>query len=161
MSVLVIDRKESKLEVIVFPETIHKMLIDLIQRGFGVKDVDEIVRVRYAYGKDLKEDYSKYRLLMHEFKVRIENLASSLANNVRIANSIYPTSMCEYDKRRDYQNMAIGNCEALKRELQSVVEIFEVDINRFAQHISAINREIELIKRWRQIDNKLKRNFQG
>lgn len=68
MSVLVKDRKESKFEAITFSIELHNMLIELIQRSFGVKDLDNFVRLRYAYGKDDKEDFSKYRHLMHNFK---------------------------------------------------------------------------------------------
>ena len=50
MSVLVSNRKESKFEVIVFSLELHRMLIELIQRDFGVKDLDQLVRVRYASG---------------------------------------------------------------------------------------------------------------
>lgn len=78
MSVLVKDRKESKFEAITFSIEIHDMLIELMQRGFGVKDVDHFVRLRYAYGKDDKEDFSKYRNLMHNFKMHINDIASSL-----------------------------------------------------------------------------------
>lgn len=59
MSVLVSDRKESKIEVLTFSIEIHKMLIELMQRGFGVKNVDNIVRIRYAYGKDNKRGFFK------------------------------------------------------------------------------------------------------
>lgn len=156
MSVLVSDRKESKFEAITFSIELHNMLIELMQRSFGVKDLEHFVRMRYAYGKDDKEDFSKYRYLMHNFKMRIDQLASMLTSNVRAANSLYPTSMHEYEQRRDYQNNAIANCEQIVKELQQVVEIFEVDINLYGRYIEAIDREIGLIKKWRQHDNKIK-----
>lgn len=56
MSVLVSDRKESKFEAITYSIELHDMLIDLMQRSFGVKDLDHFVRVRYAYGKDETEE---------------------------------------------------------------------------------------------------------
>lgn len=52
MSVLVCDRKESKFEAIIFSEELHNMLTELMQRSFGIKDLDSFVRMRYAYGKD-------------------------------------------------------------------------------------------------------------
>lgn len=161
MSVLVSKRKESKFEAITYSIELHNMLIDLMQRGFGIKDLDHYVRVRYAFGKDATEDFAKYRYMMQNYKSRIDQLASLLTNNVRAANSIYPTSMHEYEQRRDYQNNAIVNCEQLIKELQRVVEIFEVDINIYGRYIKAIDREIGLIKRWRQRDNKIKSYLQG
>ena len=100
MSVLVSNRKESKFEAAAYSLELHRMLIDFMQRNFGVKDVDHFVRIRYAYGKDAKEDFSKYRYLMLNFKKRIDQLASMVTSNIRGANSIYPTSMHEYEQPR-------------------------------------------------------------
>ena len=47
--------------------------------------------------------------LMLNYKNRIDQLASMLTSNVRAANSIYPTTLHEYEQRRDYQNTAIVN----------------------------------------------------
>lgn len=161
MSVLVSRRKESKFEAITYSIELHNMLIELMQRSFGVKDLEHFVRLRYAYGKDKREDFDKYRYLMHNYKNRIDNLASQLTNNVRAANSTYPTTMQEYEQRRNYQNSAIVNCEQLIKELQRVVEIFEVDVNIYGRYVEAIDREIGLIKKWRQRDNKIKSYLQG
>lgn len=156
MSVLLGDRKESKFEAITYSVDLHDMLIDLMQRSFGIRDLNHFVRMRYAYGKDETEDISKYRYLMQNFKTRIDQLASLLTSNIRAANSIYPTTMHEYEQRRDYQNAAIINCEQLIKELQRVVEVFDVDINLYGRYVKAINQEIGLIKKWRQRDNKIK-----
>lgn len=161
MSVLVSDRKESRFEAITYSVELHDMLIELMQRGFGVKDLEHFVRMRYAYGKDEVEDFAKYRYLMQNYKTRIDQLASQLTNNIRAANSIYPTTIHEYEQRRDYQNSALVNCEQLIKELQRVVEIFEVDINLYGRYVKAIDREIGLIKKWRQRDNKIKAHLQG
>lgn len=161
MSVLASKRKESKFEAITFSIDLHDMLLDFMRRSFGVKDLDHLVRVRYAYGKDETEDFAKYRYLMTNFKNRIDQLASQLTSNVRAANSTYPTSMREYEQRRDYQNNAIINCEQILKELQRIVEIFEVDVNTYGRYVNAIDREIGLIKKWRQRDNKIKAYLQG
>lgn len=161
MSVLASKRKESKFEAITFSIELHDMLLDFMQRSFGVKDLEHFVRVRFAYGKDEIEDFAKYRYLMSNFKSRIDQLASQLTSNVRAANSTYPTSIHEYEQRRDYQNNAIINCEQILKELQRIVEIFEVDINTYDRYVNAIDREIGLIKKWRQRDNKIKVYLQG
>lgn len=44
MSVIVADRTESKFEAIVFSIALHDMLIELIQRNFGIKDFCKAVR---------------------------------------------------------------------------------------------------------------------
>lgn len=160
MSVLVSKRTESKFEAIIHSVELHDMLIELIQRNFGVKDTEKFVRTRFAHSVE-KDEYAKHRYLMHNFKSRVDQLASQLTSNVRAANSLYPTSMAEYERRREYQNNAIVNCEQLIKELQRVVEIFDVDINIYNRYVKAINREIDLIKKWRQRDNKIKSHLQG
>lgn len=99
MSVLASDRTESKFEAITYSIELHDMLIDLMQRSFGVKDLDQLVRVRYAHGKDATEDFSRYRYLMLNYKNRIDQLASIelltpyildvIVNPVRIINPNY------------------------------------------------------------------------
>ena len=69
--------------------------------------------------------------------------------------------MREYEQRRDYQNNAIINCEQILKELQRIVEIFEVNVNTYGRYVNAIDREIGLIKKWRQRDNKIKAYLQG
>ena len=61
--------------------------------------------------------------------------------------------------RRDYQNTAIVNCEQLIKELQRIAEIFEVDLNLYGPYVRAIDREIGLIKSWRQRDKKMESYF--
>ncbi len=161
MSVLAAKRRESKFEAITNSIELHNMLLELMQRSFGVKDLNRFVYKRYMSGKMKADDFWQYRYLMHNFKNRIDAIASELTNNVRAANSIYPTSMAEYNQRRSYQNYAIINCELLLKELQRVVEIFEVDINIYKRYVEAIDREIALIKSWRQRDNKMKTYLKG
>ena len=161
MSVLVSRRKESKFEPIIFSEELHGMLIKLMQRSFGVKDIEQFVRVEYARGNLKTEDIAYYRLVMQNSKEVIHQTASLLTSNLRAANSIYPNSMAEYEQRRNFQNHAIVNCEQIIKELQHVVDIFNVDLNSYDRHVKALYREIDLIKRWRQRDNRLKIRLQG
>lgn len=161
MSVLVSKRKESKLEVIVYSYEIHRMLLEFMQRNFGIKNFKLMVRRRYIAGKDEFEDYYKYRYLLTESKNRINYLASLLTANLVGANVRYPVSMKEYEKRRECQNDALVNCEQLIQELQHIVDVFDVDINQYERYVTAIDREIGLIKSWRQRDNKIKARLQG
>lgn len=161
MSVLASRRTESRFEAIVYSVELHDMLRDFILRDFGVKDLDNLVRVRYAYGEIKSEDFENYHYLMTTHKREIDRLATLLTNNIRGANSIYPTNMHEYEMRRDYQNFAIVNCEQIIKELQRVIGTFDVDINIYEKYVKAIDREIGLIKRWRQRDNKFKSSLRG
>ena len=45
MSVLASKRKESKFEAITFSIDLHDMLLDFMQRSFGVKDLAQFLRL--------------------------------------------------------------------------------------------------------------------
>ena len=156
MSVLKANRKESKFEALTFSIELHNILIEFMQRDFGIRDLNDYVVARFACRKSDREAFAKYRFLLGEFKQRIDSHASNLTGNVRAANSIFPTTMAEYEQRRYYQNSALVDCERIVKELQRLVEVFKVDINAYRRYIEAIDREIGLIKKWRQKDNKIK-----
>lgn len=165
MGVLVGDRKESKLEPIIFSEELSDILIDLMCRNFGIKNLDESIKIRYAYGEIPFEDFEYYHYLLRTSKDIIIQLSHRLTNNLRGAKAIHPVSLAECDQRREFLNCAIVNCKQIERELQEVINRFYkfgVDINKFAPSNEAIKREIALIKKWRQRDNKIKsRILQG
>lgn len=77
MSVLVSDRTESKFEAITYSIELHDMLIDLMQRSFGVKDLDQLVRIRYAHGKVIKRINPKrvttMRRKLKKLAVKVKN----------------------------------------------------------------------------------------
>ena len=135
MSVLLGDRKESKFEAITYSIELHDMLLSLMQRSFGVKEVDDFVRKAYAYGDISEETFSVYREIMNSFKKRVSQHASLVTSNVRAANTIYPTTLHEYEIRRDYQNAAIVHCELLIDDLQRVAERFNVDLNLYSPQL--------------------------
>lgn len=54
MSVLVSDRKESKFEAITYSVELRYLLVELMQRGFGIKDINAVARRRYIIKSDTK-----------------------------------------------------------------------------------------------------------
>ena len=161
MSVLADNRKESRFEPITFSETIHDMLTELIQHNFGIKDMDAVVRRQYRAGKCEPNDYWKYMYLLRNYKVRIDSKASELTSFVRDAYARYPSSMERLEKRRELQDCAVSMCWQIVMELQHVVEKFNVDLNLYKRQVQALCREIELIKKWRQRDNKFETYLRG
>lgn len=160
MSVLVAKRREAKTEPMIFAEDLHSMLIDLMHRNFGIKNIYDFVRVQYAHKVFATEDFEYYAGQMSVMKHNMNNYASLLSANLRSAYYRYPTNLHEWQIRRDHMNDALVNCHQMERELQKVVDVFKVDVNAFHQVIAAIYKEIDLIKRWRQRDNKIKASLE-
>ena len=163
MSVLAAKRNESRLEVFVLADTIRDNLTELIHRSFGINHLGYFVRKRFrANGKEPSmEDYARYQVTMTESKKRLNMHAALLGDFLTRANSIYPKNLEEYALRRGHQDSAIGECFVLKKELQHIAEVFEADLNLFGESILAIDREIGLIKKWRQSDNQMKAHIEG
>lgn len=91
MSVLLGDRKESKFEAITYSIELHDMLILLMQRGFGVKDVDSFVRKKYAYGEISEENFAN-----------VNNNGNTNYNNASNSNGVRPDSSINQRRRRCY-----------------------------------------------------------
>ena len=161
MSVLANNRKESRYEPIMLSVKIHEMLTELAQRNYGIKDLNHFVRMRYAYGKDKTENFELYRYLLQNSKSSIDMTSRLLTKPLVAAQRIYPTSMAELEQRRAFLNNAIGNCNQLIFDIQEAVTRFDVDINKFDSYQHVIDREIDLIKKWRQKDNSFKSHFTG
>ena len=74
-------------------------------------------------------------------------------------NSIYPSEtpakLFEFIKRRKHINAAIGACYTLKQELQYIIRVLPVDLNKFTRFSDAIDYQIALYKGVRQADNRM------
>lgn len=156
MSVIASKRSPSRFEPIKHAVDLRVLFTGLLIRDFGIRDLEHVARIKYAFGKDRKEELPKYTFLMSSCKDRINYLTGMIEANIRAANTIYPVNIDECNQRREYQNNALANCEQLVSELQYVINIFEVNVNEYKQYIEAIDRQISLVKRWRQSDNKIR-----
>ncbi len=156
MSVLVCNRKESRLEVIAQAEKLNLELRDLMIRNFGIKRPDEMLRKEFRYGKSPEEIMERSLFLLEGFKKKVDQKASLLTDYLVTANNIFPRNLTEYENRRQNQTYAICCCKEINKELQNVIDIFEVDLNAYDGYVDIVKREIKLIKKWRQRDNHFK-----
>lgn len=178
MSVLKNLRALSEMQFYKTAITIRKELTIWLLKDFGTrrnaKSVNQVIKnitpeeqaqiekIFEKYGKTSRRTYqSEYPEWFVEFERKIisENLAE-LVTNITQANSIYPNFMFEWDLRRKYQDKAICNCYKLYQELQYITSLFPTDLNRFVYLLADVEREVALLKGWRQSDNK-KRKEKG
>lgn len=156
MGVIVSHRNESRFEVLAHAVEMRNKLTELSVRGFGIRNLERLARKKYASGKDKTESVSKYVFLLSGHKNRFDFLSAQVVGYTRAANAIFPRSLSECDLRREYQDRALVACEQLIGEMQQIVEVFDVDLNCYKQYVDVIDREIGLIKSWRQSDNRLR-----
>lgn len=172
MAVLKSKRKVSRLEFLHNAYAIQRTIVLLLLRDFGVKakvrtvrafstiykmtdeDKERLLEIMDRYGiTSISEEYPEW--LIADMRDRILREARGLIRNIIQANSIFPHTRGEYEDRRRYQTMAIGNCEQLIQELQYIISIISVDANKYLPYVDMIDREVALLRGWRKSDNRL------
>lgn len=141
MTVLKSKRRESDFEVFHHYYETRKKLTDLVYRRFGYKGTTE---------------FEKW-FIDGESRIMLNRLAD-IQKNITMANSIYPLYIVECDERRKFQDFALGLLYDVLQELQFILEMLpNLDKNKFVIYTDMINKEIRLIKGWRQSDNKFRK----
>ena len=86
----------------------------------------------------------------------LEDLTDKLLYYIKIANSIYPTCMTEWEERRVTIGKAIGICYAILTNYQRIMIRLRAPDNKYTMDVRNIMRMINSLKAWRKSDNKLK-----
>lgn len=179
MSVLKNLRSLSSMEFYKNAIELRKAITMWMLRDFGtrrnarsvasvIKDIEEadkraIDDIFAKYGKSPNHEFqSEYPSWFVEFERNIiMEILQSIIYNITMANSIYPTDDFlndEYALRRKYQDVAISECYALLQELQYIVACFDTNINKLQPILDKIETEVDLLKCWRQSDNKKRKD---
>ena len=165
-------RKLSSMEFYKTAINIRKSITEWLLKDFGVvgkpfsvkrviKNIDEedekiIDDIFLKYGvnpnKQFQNEYPEW-FVDFERDIIIKILHEMIAN-ITSANSIYAVHDFEFDLRREYQDKAITNFYQLYQELQYITSIFKTDLNKYVEILDLIDKEVDLIKGWRQSDNK-------
>ena len=140
MSVVKSKRNQSKIEF----EMIY----------FKVADgVDNLIEHNFYAKGDLLE---KNRVFLEIRYKSLEELTDTLLYHIKIANSIYPTCMTEWEERRTTIGKAIGTCYAILTHYQRIMMRLRIPDNKYVDNIADVVRMINSLKAWRKSDNKLK-----
>ena len=134
-----------------------------VVRNMDESDKATIDEIFASYGVSPNQEFQcEYPSWFVEFERDIiMKILQSIIHNITRANSIYPTDDFlneEYAVRRKYQDIAISECYSLIQELQYIVACFETDINKFQPIVEKIEKEVDLLKGWRQGDNKKRKD---
>lgn len=171
MSVLKANRQESKFEIFENMANLRREITKDLLFNFGYDFEKSEERLRGFFSK-----YGSYDEMDSKHKKRLNRLIKQndsfedwfiitqrecisdclrkMLSYVYEANSIYPVSGEEYIERRTLQSKAIGQCVTLKNELQYTIETLPIDSNKFARYTIMIDKQIDLIKRWKESDKR-------
>lgn len=90
----------------------------------------------------------------------LEELTDKLLYHIKIANSIYPLCMAEWEERRLSMGKAIGTCYAILTQYQRIMMRLRVPDEKYTLDIENIMRMINSLKAWRKSDNRLKSSLE-
>lgn len=145
MSVPKNRRKKSRFEVFHNMAELQKLLVKDLMVDFGITRMTNLGEAQFL---DIKFE-------------RIVNLCAEIVGDIYRANALFVTNLAEYEQRRLYQDKAIANCQVLKQELQSIVDvIMGLNINKYKVPIEMIEKELSLIKAWRKSDIRFKKRIE-
>lgn len=161
------ERKESKLQTIHNAYMIRMAVTNLAENNFYItfSKIEEKINNRIK-GLDEKEQirikenmYKFYRNQINRVSNNVVELATGISRHLRIANTIFPTYMSEFEERRLEMDRAMACCNALQDELQYAGEYLYADLNKYMNLVLEIQKEFNMIKSLRQTDNRFLKNI--
>lgn len=181
MSVLKRNRGVSELEFYHNAITVRKEIEKWLLRDFGIKsksldrlksdirrqaaiarenptkeNVEQYTKLVDIYTNKAEEKLTTYtEWMINHLRENVLEIMKSLNRNITKANTLYPINEHELEIRRDYQNAAISDCEDLIQELQHIMTIIPVDVNKILPYVEKIDYEITLLKGWRKANSKI------
>ncbi len=102
------------------------------------------------------ETIQAHKLFIRLRAEAIKKLTDELVFHIKIANSIYPTCMAEWEERRVEMGKAIGTCYAILTHFQRVMMRLRIPDNKYTDDIKNVTKMINSLKAWRKSDNALK-----
>ena len=140
MSVVKSKRSESKIE---FENTYFKL----------ADSVDNLVEHNFYASTELISRNETFLKIRCE---SLEKLTDDLLFHIKIANSIYPTCITEWEERRTTIGKAIGICYAILTHYQRIMNRLKIPDNKYVDDILIVGKMINSLKAWRKSDKKLK-----
>lgn len=157
------ERRESKLQTVHNAYKIRTAVTKLAENNFyfDLNKINEVVEQNTKNIQDEKlKEKAKKRIYQYfnnqilRITDRVINAACEINEHLRVANTIFPTYMSEYEERRLELDRAMGCCNILQDELQYAGECLYADLNKYTYIVIEIQKEFNMIKKLRQSDNR-------
>lgn len=165
-------REQSQFEAQHHYYALRKAVTELVLNDFGFSE-EKYRKKMEKYRQDHQKD-ANIDDIVQRWEVKNENFKKwfideegraildtmrEIEKNFTMGNSIFPSEtpakLLEFLSRRWYINRAIGLCYSLKQEINYVIRILPVDLNKSERFAIEIDRQIALYKGVRQADNRL------
>lgn len=161
------ERKESKLQTMHNAYKIRMIVTKLAENDFYINSskIENIITEKIKrfpeeeQQKIKKRTYQYFEQQLNRSTNSVIELATGISRHLRIANTIFPTYLSEFEERRIEMDRAMSCCNALQDELQYVGECLYADLNRYTSLVLLIQQEFNMIKVLRQSDNRFLKNI--
>lgn len=132
--------------------------VEFEQLYFKVADgIDNLVEHNFYATAELLQ---KNQVFLNIRCATLEKLTDDLLYNIKVANSIYPFCLAEWEERRLAMGKAIGICYAILTNYQRIMMRLRISDNKYTTNISDVIHMINSLKAWRKSDNKLRTTFE-
>lgn len=157
------QRSESKLQTVHNAYKIRTAVTKLAENNFyfDLNKINDVVdqNTKTITDEKLKEKakkriYQYFNNQILRITDKVINSACGINEHLRIANTIFPTYMSEFEERRLELDRAMSCCNVLQDELQYAGECLYADLNRFTSLVMEVQKEFNMIKKLRQTDNR-------
>lgn len=137
------------------------MSVPKSKRNTSTKEYDETFFIMYRKIVDSVEshfrasdkEYQNHKLFIDDKSCEMLRLADDVLREIRLANSIFPKSLDEYNERRSHMTHAIGLCYAIITQYQVTLRVLKVRDDKFIDEIDSVQHQINSLKNWRKSDN--------
>lgn len=134
--------------------------IKQVARGINEKDQRIVNEIYEKYGVNPNKSYnSEYpEWYLDDEKKLLKGYTNRLVYYLVQANKLHPQHEFEWEQRRKAQNEAIGIVQNIYVEIEHIKSMFSVSLKFTEDLIDVLDREEDLIKGWRQSDNKRRKD---
>lgn len=136
--------------------TYRQLRIFAFKAKMNEEDTKILEQLKTKYNLDLETSYPEY--ILSYFREAILVDCREIMSLVTKAHSTYPTSVFEFNMRRQNQSDAIALCYDMKHNMQLCIKIFNSNhMEKFVDIVKDIDTEIEYLKQWRKDSNKVRK----
>ena len=169
MSIHARKRKVAATQFMITAIKIWKYMMIALMKDFGTKkhikdiafytsmlsdeDKAELKRIEQECAKLDKDESQNLKIITSFPKWTIKYFRKNILNHlrvmlvtVRLAYSLFPTNKAEYELKIGYLNKCIGVLESLIQEITLLIEVFNINPNKWTRLVSDVEYEIKLIR---------------
>lgn len=150
MSVVVGKRKESKFEPVWQATILHDEMLDFCIRRLGIKDVHHLLREKYRYENSRYYSKEEQINMVQDAKKTLMEYMDGILTRTRLAYATQSDSLEHCDIQRKLIEEAEMYCELTIGKLQTIIRIFQVDINAYTPYVKMLDEEIRLLRKWKR-----------